>query len=42
MHSVDQAGLKLGDLPAFASGVLGSKACASIPVLEAPSLLTGV
>jgi hypothetical protein len=28
-HSVDQAGLKLRNLPASASGVLGVKACAT-------------
>lgn len=27
-HSIDQAGFDLGDLPAFASGVLGLKVCA--------------
>jgi hypothetical protein len=30
-HSVDQAGLKLRDLPASASQVLGLKACATTP-----------
>jgi hypothetical protein len=30
-HSVDQAGLELGNLPASASQVLGSKACATTP-----------
>ena len=29
-HSVDQAGLKLRDLPASASQVLGLKACATM------------
>ena len=29
IHSVDQAGLKLGNLPASASQVLGLKACAT-------------
>jgi hypothetical protein len=30
-HSVDQAGLKLRNLPASASPVLGLKACATMP-----------
>jgi hypothetical protein len=30
-HSVDQADLKLRNLPAFASQVLGLKACATMP-----------
>jgi hypothetical protein len=30
-HSVDQAGFKLRNLPASASQVLGSKACATTP-----------
>ena len=30
-HSVDQAGLELRNLPAFASQVLGLKACATMP-----------
>jgi hypothetical protein len=30
-HSVDQAGLKLRNLPASASKVLGLKACATMP-----------
>ena len=30
-HSVDQAGLELGDLPASASQVLGLKACTITP-----------
>jgi hypothetical protein len=30
-HFVDQAGLKLRNLPASASQVLGLKACATIP-----------
>jgi hypothetical protein len=30
-HSVDQAGLKLKNLPASASQVLGLKACATMP-----------
>jgi hypothetical protein len=29
-HSVDQAGLEFRDLPAFASQVLGSKACTTM------------
>jgi hypothetical protein len=33
-HSVDQAGLKLRNLPASASGVLGLKACATTPGLD--------
>jgi hypothetical protein len=32
-HSVDQAGLKLRDLPASASQVLGLKVCATTPGL---------
>jgi hypothetical protein len=34
-HSVDQAGLKLRNLPASASQVLGLKVCATTPGLEA-------
>jgi hypothetical protein len=32
-YSVDQAGLKITDPPTSASQVLGSKACASTPLL---------
>jgi hypothetical protein len=34
-HSIDQAGLKLRNLPATASRVLGLKACATTPGLLA-------
>jgi hypothetical protein len=33
-HSVDQAGLELRNLPAFASRVLGLKACATTPSVK--------
>jgi hypothetical protein len=39
-HSVDQAGLELRNLPAFASQVLGLKACATTARLI-PSFLSG-
>jgi hypothetical protein len=37
-HSVDQAGLKLRNLPAFASQVLGLKACATTAQRSCPFL----
>ena len=39
IRSVDQAGLKLRDLPASASQVLGLKACTPCPI-ESQSLCT--
>jgi hypothetical protein len=36
IHSIDQAGLKLRDLPASASQVLGLNACATTAWLERP------
>jgi hypothetical protein len=40
-HFVDQAGLELRNLPAFASQVLGLKVCATMPGPSGPFLFSG-